>query len=1719
MSATSTAQSNAFNFTSFVQNSVDPRTGQYTLGIELPELVGNDQQGPALPLRLAFNPMNHADAGFGHGWTLNLSQYQPASNLLSLQNGETFKVTGSDVGDGTGLGIAERKIESFHLHQESSTCWRVEYKTGLVEFLELMGPTGRQVALPVRIEAASGHWIALAYDDLFDGNPCLTSITDANATTLLTVKYDSGSVVFELFPDAAVGDPSRATYRMQLKNLGSPALRLATHVFLPTTESACWQFEYAHLAYTEGQNLALLKQVKPPLGATETVDHWQGNDGHRFPGDARPPMPRVKRHQMDPGFGQPVMVTTYTYTDTNFLGRGASGVVWRDDGLDNLYRFTGSEYEYGSTASLWLKDDDADTPGDGKVLRTVTRRYNRFHLMLRETETQNGHIQETSTLYHEKPGLTFERQPPFFQLPHQVTVQWKLEGSDVWPRQETKTTTFDMHGNLLKEVEPDGRYTEYTYYEIEGETEQAGDVEEVACPPDLQGFKRRIKYKTTYPTESAESQAAILRSHYRYRAIEPVTGARKTFGETLIKCQRTLQLSDANDETGTLLQASEVTYLDMPDTPLLHMRLDQQRQTMIHGDPLKDRTTTTRFVYSKIKDEDGHESLLQVRQTVQGHDLAQRTLHSVVSRYCGLGMRQQDSNGVYTYTYYDALRRPIRQTVAPDKPALSATRTYAYQLSANGTQASRSETDVQGVTSTQWLDGAGRSVHVTREVTEEDENGQPKRVTHTVQTHQYDSLARHIRQTAHDQLDGIGLALTSAFEYDDWGDRCTVIRPDGVIERRERSPFGKEGDVINTWQERPDEKTPVRRQWQVTELNRFGKPEYQQRNAEDGREVGRLQYFYDGLGRCVREVSHLRDPLDENDTKPPLVRTTRFTYDTWNRMTHHERPDNSTLIRHFADFCTDPLVTRLELQTRAGQTPASVCTRTFDGLARMKTLSVGPRTESYRYQGEQTLLYQHQRASGRTRTYSYQPEVSTQPIRIVTTNQNGVANLDPPSFDYERPDAAITAATNTEGKRLYSYNDQGYLLREAWATKDAGGNYVDEHFTEHRHSLQGRVLSRSSDAGASTEHRYDTIGRLKQTVQGDLQADFEYDTDGRLCKTTTLDKHSQRTLTCLRQYDCLGRETDRTLTLDDGTTQTLTLTWRDDDQLHKRVRSQGGQSLLEETFQYDQLDRLEKVDYSGTQLPGNSAGRAIASQMFRFDAMDNMTRCQTTFSDGQKDDARFTYKSDGSFQLERVTHSLQPDYPADQSFSYDADGHMRNDEWGRQLHYDDFGRLTEVRAQDDQQVLARYRYDGHDHLLAVRHGTAAEVQRRYQGYRLSATLEDGVLNQYLYDGETALAMQTAGQPGDSRLLLTDAANSVLGEYAADGMHLGSYSVYGERAKDERLHSLLAFNGEACEPAFDQQPAGWYLLGRGYRAYNPQLMRFHSPDSLAPEVSGVNPYVYVLGNPVNWYDPTGHYGEALNDPLPGYQDPIKQPKAGFMDKWQNVLYAAIGVITGLVFTFVFPPAGIGIALAVVGNGLAVGGLAATVAGTLTNDPTLVTYGLIGSAIGGAIASLSAIGNRIQAGRKLKADAGVGAANIVAEAPDVQANMAPRGSGAGVNVITPADASLPVPPPLSPKPTRNNIAMTTDLPQPGTSRSTPPPSSSTTPEPQRAPRSPIVSSATSQDSHSSDNPIAAARRNLRHRNLVEKTARNSGLSIRDKKHNGLIGLTDEELAALQ
>lgn len=66
--------------------------------------------------------------------------------------------------------------------------------------------------------------------------------------------------------------------------------------------------------------------------------------------------------------------------------------------------------------------------------------------------------------------------------------------------------------------------------------------------------------------------------------------------------------------------------------------------------------------------------------------------------------------------------------------------------------------------------------------------------------------------------------------------------------------------------------------------------------------------------------------------------------------------------------------------------------------------------------------------------------------------------------------------------------------------------------------------------------------------------------------------------------------------------------------------------------------------------------------------------------------------------------------------------------------------------------------------------------------------------------------------------------------------------------------IQEFNGERLDPL-----SGYTHLGNGYRAYNSNLMRFHSPDGWSPfGEGGINTYVYCTGDPMNQADPSGHF---------------------------------------------------------------------------------------------------------------------------------------------------------------------------------------------------------------------------------------------------------------------
>ncbi len=174
--------------------------------------------------------------------------------------------------------------------------------------------------------------------------------------------------------------------------------------------------------------------------------------------------------------------------------------------------------------------------------------------------------------------------------------------------------------------------------------------------------------------------------------------------------------------------------------------------------------------------------------------------------------------------------------------------------------------------------------------------------------------------------------------------------------------------------------------------------------------------------------------------------------------------------------------------------------------------------------------------------------------------------------------------------------------------------------------------------------------------------------------------------------------------------------------------------------------------------------------------------------------------------------------------------------------------------------LCRYRYDPLDRLASLTPLAQATRQRFYGGQQLTTEVLDGEQRTLFRVRGMPLAQQTLAN--GKRLVVLDAADQQQNVLHAGGIEQRTaiaYTPYGYSEKAARNPEVPGFNGEQIDTV-----TGHYLFGNGYRAYNPVLMRFNSPDSFSPfGEGGLNAYGYCAGDPVNRSDPGGHMFVAIS----------------------------------------------------------------------------------------------------------------------------------------------------------------------------------------------------------------------------------------------------------------
>lgn len=731
------------------------------------------------------------------------------------------------------------------------------------------------------------------------------------------------------------------------------------------------------------------------------------------------------------------------------------------------------------------------------------------------------------------------------------------------------------------------------------------------CPADAFGAVRWLKQKTLIPAPD-RAPAPILITQYRYT-----------------------QLLSASPERGRFVALAKETVLQKGQAePLMVIARDYEAnpKSQFFG-RVKSRTETVGGVETVFAHSyellDGavctHTEMIAGDGTASSQDLWQNAL-------TGAEVKKVEQLGVTLETVHDRLGRKTLEMLAP-KTSSQALRTHSYQLADKlGDTVLTRTVAANGAATLTKLDGMSRKVNV--EVQDMDAVGQPMRAVYAAK---YDALGQLVEDTSTDWLDGKPYPQVTQYTYDDWGNRQETIGPDGVKNEDQLDPIA----LTKTQGVKGAGKT-------VITLNAFGKHDSVERFDRHGNSMGSTEYLYDGLGRCVQKTD-------------PHGRHTRFAYDFADRLVLTQLPDGTNIRKDYVPHSTEDLATKIWVNDYlTGQ-------RTYDGLMRVTSLSVGGRNETFTYEGAQPNPATHTTASGKVIAYQYEPSLNNQMVeRSVVGNSNLSA-----SFRYDSSHAKLLQASSpgSQQQRRYCASGQleGYQLGE--------GQGVLE--TTQRNSLKGLPMQYTNASGVVQFTRYDALCRIAQVQQGAVKAHYSYDALGRVSRIETVDAQSARTLTTQLEYDDFGREVKRVLQVDMNPAEELSQCYDGTDKLIQRTLRRGAILLRDETFGYDSRGRMTDYTCSGVHPPVDAAGKVILSQTYRFDELDNIRELKTVFPGGENT-TTYDYEYADKTQLSRVRHS-HADYAANQAFfTYDNDGNQLNDQHGRRMIYDDLGRLASV---------------------------------------------------------------------------------------------------------------------------------------------------------------------------------------------------------------------------------------------------------------------------------------------------------------------------------------------------------------------------------------------------------------------------------------------------------
>ncbi len=404
------------------------------------------------------------------------------------------------------------------------------------------------------------------------------------------------------------------------------------------------------------------------------------------------------------------------------------------------------------------------------------------------------------------------------------------------------------------------------------------------------------------------------------------------------------------------------------------------------------------------------------------------------------------------------------------------------------------------------------------------------------------------------------------------------------------------------------------------------------------------------------------------------------------------------------------------------------------------------------------------------------------------------------------------------------------------------------------------------------------------------------------------------------------------------------------------VQTSVGSQTDTQQFCYNNLNQLT---WSGTNGTPPCTGTSITA--------GTLTAAQYQQSDSYNIDGGLTTGPQGSYTYGDNTHphavtSTSSGYSA----SYDAAGNMTcratsnasvcsgSSPTGQQLSYDAEGRLS---SWQDQPTLpgkiVNYLYDGEGHRVAMQStvsGTTTLTSYIGSIEEIQTTGSTTQTTTYYTVGGKRIA---ADVNGTFYYFGYDALGSQVAVLNATGSLVGAqlYGPYGaSRYNTGTIPTSIGFTGQQADSVTGLD----YYVARYYDAL---VGVFLSADSVQGNMQGIEPYVYVKGNPETGTDPTGHCWPLctiiIGAIVGGVAAAVTDLVTGRPVTWQDVVGGIIA--GGLLATL-----GVGIVAALGGPASAAvagAGFWSATASTLTAGNATWVTAIAASAIVGAATGLA------------------------------------------------------------------------------------------------------------------------------------------------------------------